>query len=184
MKRSMAVSLVALILSLFLPPLAGSTLAGNPQTPDPIQSIRQQYAAINQRQGRYKKVKKELSGFSLEGGDLIAYFDGAAIVKIVANHYAEGGKVTEEYYYWNGKLIFVFRKDQRYNKPLSGKVVRTEENRFYFENDRLIRWLNETGKQVPSGADEYAQNQDEYLKTSTKFVDGVHSKNSTIEAGN
>lgn len=182
MKKPLTVSLLALSLSLFLSHPAANCIAAKLQTPDPIQTIRQQYTAINKRLAGYRKVKKELSGFSLEGGDLVAYFTGPAVVKIVANHYGEGGKSYEEYYYWKGKLIFVFRKDQRYDKPMSGKVVRTEENRFYFENDRLIRWIDEKGKQVASGTAEYQQRQDEYLQTSSKFVDGARSKNPTIEA--
>jgi hypothetical protein len=149
---------------------------------DPVQTIRQQYAAINKGLAKYKKVKKKLSGFSVEGGELVAYLDGPAVVKIVANHYGEGGKATEEYYYSKGKLIFVYRKDYHYDKPLSGKVVRTEENRFYFENDRLIRWINEPGKQVAPGTAEYWQKQDQYLQTSNKFLNGVRSKDLTIEA--
>ena len=156
--------------------------AGKPQTPDPIPSIRKQYAAINKQARRYRKVKKELSGFSLEGGELTAYFNGPAIVKIVANHYGESGKALEEYYYRNGKLIFVLRRDQQYDQPMSGKVVRTQESRFYFQNDRLIRWLNEKGRPVASGTADYQQKQDEYLETSSKFLSGARSKDSTIAA--
>ena len=147
-----------------------------------IASIRQQYMAINKRLRRYKKVKKQLSGFSLEGGDLVAYFDGPAVVKLVANHYGESGSAFEEYYYVGGKLIFVFRRDQQYDRPLSGKVVRTEESRFYFESGHLIRWLDEKGKQVALGTDEAQQKQKDYLEISSKFLAGARSKNATIEA--
>lgn len=147
-----------------------------------IASIRQQYAAINKRLGRYRQVRKELSGFSLEGGELVAYFDGQSVVKIVANHYGESGSAFEEYYYVGGKLIFVFRKDQTYDRPLSGKVVRTEESRFYFESDRLIRWIGEKGKQVSLGTDEAQQKLKDYLETSGKFLAGARSKSATIEA--
>lgn len=162
--------------------LAASCPAGRPQAADPIQSIRRQYANINKRASRYRKVKKQLSGFSLEGGELVAYLDGPAVVKLVANHYGEGGRTLEEYYFANGKLIFVFQKESRYDRPLSGKVVRTSENRFYFESDRLIRWLGADGKPVASGTAEYQEKQDEYLETSRKFVNAARSKVSTIEA--
>lgn len=134
-------------------------VASRAQTKDPIQSIRQHYAAINKRVGRYKKVKKELSGFSTEGGELIAYFEGPAVMKIAAAYYGESGRAGEEYYYQDGKLIFVYRKDSTYDKPLSGKVVKTEENRFYFENSRLIKWINENGKEVSPGGSEYKNKQ-------------------------
>jgi hypothetical protein len=97
MKKTLTVSLVIFFVSVFLLPVARPCFAAQLQTPDPIQTIRQQYAAINKKLARYKRVKKELSGFSLEGGDLVAYFEGPAIVKMVANHYGESGKSYEEY---------------------------------------------------------------------------------------
>jgi hypothetical protein len=181
MKRVRTVSL-ALLLPLCLLFVAGNGLASTPQSADPIQSIRQQSAAINRGARRYRKVTKELSGFSLEGGEMTAYFKGPEIVKIVANHFGEMGRATEEYYYSQGKLIFVFRKDYRYSYPMSGKVVATRENRFYFENDRLIRWVNEDGKTVDAVTDEFKQKQDEYLDSSSKFLTGARSKNAIIEA--
>jgi len=90
------------MISLFAPGMTGAVASQAPQPGNSIQLIRQQYAAINKRAGGYRKVKKELSGFSLEGGEMIAYFNGPAIVKIVANHYGESGKAYEEYYYAAG----------------------------------------------------------------------------------
>ena len=181
MKRASILALAAIFLfPALLPSLSSSGAAA--QAADPIQEIRQQYAAINRRQKRYKRVKKQLSGFSLEGGELVAYFDGPSIVKIVANHYGEGGSAVEEYYFSRDQLLFVFRKDQRYDRPLSGKVVRTEETRFYFDNDRLLRWLDEKGEQVSLTTDEAKQKRTDYLETSSKFLAGARSKNATIEA--
>ncbi len=189
MKRSLKFFFAVFVLSLsgslvaFAEPRVGlQTASGEARAAAAIQSIQRQYANINKRVSRYRKVKKELSGFSLEGGELVAYLDGPAVVKIVANHYGEMGRAVEEYYYANGKLIFIFRRDYQYDKPLSGKVVRTQESRFYFQNDRLFRWINEDGKRVSPDRMEYEQRQNDILETSRKFVDGVRSKNSTIEA--
>jgi hypothetical protein len=173
---------IAIALLVFSAAWDGWLAASHAQTGDSIQSIRQQYAVINKRVAKYKKVKKQLSGFSLEGGELVAYMDGPAVVKIVATHYGEGGKAVEEYYYQNGRLIFVYRKDSIYDRPMSGRVVRTEENRFYFSNDRLIRWIDGSARQVNPDTSEYRQKQNEILETSTKFVNGIRSKNTTIEA--
>jgi hypothetical protein len=137
---------------------------------DAIDTIRSRYAEINKNLSRYRKVKKELSGYSAEGGQLEAYFDGKAIRKIVATHYGESGRATEEFYYWDDQLIFVFRKDSQYDKPLSGKVVSTSENRFYFDNKQLIRWIGENGKQVSSNQPEYAEKQRENLENSSEFL--------------
>lgn len=183
MKNLAAFVMVAIFLSsVFARSIADFPALPKAQTEDPIQSIRRQYAEINRNAAKYKKVKKELSGFSTEGGDLLAYFDGPSIRKIVANFYGENGKASEEYYYLNGKLIFVLRTDYQYSKPLSGKVVRTTLNRFYFSNDKLIRWVNGSGKQVASDASEYSEKQKEHLDNSKQFTEGARSNKSKIES--
>lgn len=172
-------SVVVVILALLVTAVFA---VASPQTEKEIQSIRQTYAATNRKLARYKKVKKDLSGFSAEGGELIAYFEGPAIVKITATFYGEMGKSFEEYYYRDGKLVFVFRKESRYNRPLTGKIISTASSRFYFHDDKLIRWIDEQGKLVSSASSEFAKQQDEYLKSSTQFTEGARSSQNPIEA--
>jgi hypothetical protein len=155
--------------------------AARAQKDDGIESIREHYAAINRKVPSYRKVKKELSGFSAEGGQLLAYFHGPSIMKMVATFYGETGRAIEEYYYWEGKLIFVLQTDHRYDKPLSGKIVKTTENRFYFKDDKLLRWIDENGKQVGTDSAEFTEKQTEYLKTSKQLSEGAKAKSPTIE---
>ncbi|HKG96173.1 MAG TPA: hypothetical protein VKA97_00040 [Pyrinomonadaceae bacterium] len=147
------------------------------QGPDPIPAIRQQYAAINRGAAKYRKIQKELLGFSAEGGVLIAYLKGPSIVKISATFYGEMGRATDEFYYSNDKLIFVFRRHSHYRAPLTGKVVRITEDRYYFKDDKLIRWIGEDGKQVSSATAKEV----EYLASSKQFTEGARSQNPTIE---
>ena len=167
--------------------VCGNATAGNavpmPQTDNAIESIRQHYASINQNAPRYRRVKKNLAGYSAEGGELAAYFHGPSVMKMVATFFGETGRAVEEYYFWNGQLIFVFQTDNRYDKPF-GKVVRKIENRFYFKDGKMIRWLDESGKEVASDSAEYAPKQADYLKMSKEFVDGAKSSSSTIESRN
>lgn len=151
------------------------------QNPDPIVTIRQQYAAINRGAAKYKKVQKELVGFSAEGGVLVAYLSGPSIVKISATFYGEMGRATDEFYYANDKLIFVYRRHSHYSGHLTGKVVRTTENRYYFKDDKLIRWIGEDGKQVSTTAPEFGQGEARVLASSKQFIDGARSKEPTIE---
>src|SRR5450759_5169055 len=100
MKRILTIAVATILVSAVLTNIAGSlSAAASPQSEDPIASIRQHYAQINRSASKYKKVKKELSGFSTEGGQLVAYFDGPSIMKIAATFYGESGKASEEYYY-------------------------------------------------------------------------------------
>ncbi|HSQ24643.1 MAG TPA: hypothetical protein VLN44_09535 [Pyrinomonadaceae bacterium] len=149
---------------------------------DPIETIRQHHASINKNVPLYRRVKKHLSGFSAEGGELVGYFHGPSVMKLVATFSGETGKSIEEYYYWNGQLIFVLHTDNQYDKPLSGKVVKKTEGRFYFKDDKLISWLDDSGKEIASDSAEYAGKQADYLKTSKQLAEGAKSKSPTIES--
>ena len=172
---------VVIVIVLFGVLASHEAKAQGAQDPDSIQAIRQQYAAINRNAARYKKVKKELMGFSAEGGELVAYLRGPSIVKITATFYGEMGRATDEFYYSNGKLIFVFRKHSHYSGHLTGKVVRTTENRYYFKDDKLIRWIGEDGKQVALTAPDFVQGEARVLASSRQFIERARSKNPTVE---
>ena len=167
------------LLALFILSAHGSA---NAQSDAAIETIRQHYAAINKNVPLYRRVKKDLPGYSEEGGELIAYFHGPTIMKIAATFFGETGRSAEEYYYWDGKLIFVFRREARYDKPLSGKIVATKENRLYFKDDKMIRWIDENGKEVAAGSTEFADKEKEYSKSSKEFSEGARSKSQRIEA--
>ena len=171
-----------LIPLLFAISFGATNVALVPQTEKELQSIRQSYAAINRKQARYRKVKKELSGFSAEGGVLTTYFEGPNIVKILATYYGEMGRTNEEFYYRDRKLVFVLRTQLNYNRPLSGKVVSTKLDRFYFNQDKLIRWIDSSGKFMSPEAGEYQEQEKDNLETSKKFIEGAQSSNKTIES--
>src|SRR4028119_1471682 len=150
MKRALIIAVASLTVLSGWANVPGAASTNWSQATDPIPAIRRRYAAINQNLKKYRVVKKELSGFSTESGELTAYFDGAAIVKIAVINSGEMNSFFEEFYYLNEKLIFVYRKQEIYDQPMS-KVVKTKENRFYFNDGQLIRWVNENGKQVEIG---------------------------------
>ncbi|HEX8354941.1 MAG TPA: hypothetical protein VF611_18685 [Pyrinomonadaceae bacterium] len=171
--------LILFVVSLFT--LSGPASANSPQEKDSISFIRERYAAINKNQAKYRAVKKELSGFSTEGGELTAYFDGPKIVKIAVTNYGETNSFFEEFYYSDEKLIFVYRKQEIYNEPMN-KVVRTKENRFYFSDGELIRWVNENGKHVRAGDSQYPERRIHYLGVSKLLTEGARAEGPVIEA--
>lgn len=67
---------------------------------------------------------------------------------------------TGEFYYRDGELIFAFLKHNQYDTQIGldrpAKVVRVEEQRFYFTGGNLIRLL--VGKkELKSGDKRYAE---------------------------
>lgn len=182
MKKALVVFVVSLLASSGPASVAGQASGNNPREKESISSIRERYAAVNKNLSKYRVVKKELSGFSTEGGELVAYFDGASVVKIAATHLGETGRSFEEFYYRGGELVFVFHRRETYDAPMSGKVSKTQEERFYFAGGRLIRWLDNRGRSVAPGRGEYSEAQARYLDSSRRFAAGAHSPDSTVEA--
>lgn len=118
-----------------------------------VKTIRNHYDAVEKSLGRCKQVKRDLPDESTEGGDLKAYFSDQSLRKLVAKFYGEAGQAREDYYFWDERLFFVLRVESRYDKPLSGKVKSKSEERFYFANDALIRWLDPRKKEVSAGSE-------------------------------
>lgn len=56
-----------------------------------------------------------------------------------------------EYYLWEGQLFFVLRVEEHYDKPLSGVVKSKSEERFYFAEGALIRWLDAQKEEMAAG---------------------------------
>ncbi len=116
-----------------------------------VAGIRKAFAEVNAGLSGWKKVKKELME-STEGGELTAYYDEQGnLRKMVVANYGEMGKSIEEYYFSDGKLFFVFEQQFYYTAPIyteNSKVERVDEQRYYFYDDSLIRWLS--GKQQVS----------------------------------
>lgn len=181
MKRAIIIAVASLFVISGLSRVAGTASANSPQEKDAISAIRRRYAAINKNPAKFRTVKKELSGFSTEGGELTAYFDGAAIVKIAVVNNGETNNFFEEFYYLNEKLIFVYRKQEIYDEPMA-KVVKTKEHRFYFNDGELIRWVNENGRQVAAGSREYTEMRVHYLGLSKLLVEGARSRQPIVEA--
>lgn len=182
MKRALTITVAALfVLSGWAHVVRPALASGNAQEKDAISAIRQRYAAINKSLAKFRIVRKELSGFSTEGGEMSAYFDGGAVVKIAVMNNGETNSFFEEFYYSKDKLIFVYRKQEIYDEPMS-KVVKTKENRFYFNDGELIRWINENGKQVAASSSEYPERRLHYLGLSKLLIEGARSRQPIIEA--
>jgi hypothetical protein len=97
----------------------------------------------------YRSAKRELEGFSAEGGELTAYFAADTLEKLSGIFAGERGRATEQYYVRDGAPYFIFRTAEMYDKPLSGRVAHSSSERLYFHGDSLIRWIDSAGKQLP-----------------------------------
>ena len=122
------------------------------------------YATINKELKSYKRIEKNLLGFSAQGGSFEAFLtkDGQ-LRKINVIHYGEMGKAKSDYYYWDNSLFFVLESLSSYDQPF-GKVTQVEENRYYLNNGKLIRWIDPKGVQQSLSNPEFLEVQKRLLK--------------------
>lgn len=162
----------------------------NSHAADRAAQTRAHYAAVNQAVPKATVIKRELQGYSLEGGDLTAYFQKGVPLKMTANFYGESGKATEEYYFWQGRLFFVLRTSWHYDRPLGAgansseapKLIRDNaQERWYFKDGKLWRWINLDGKIAESGG-EFENQQENYLGLAREFLAGARGNAKIIEA--
>lgn len=163
---------VVIVYSLFA---TASIQAADSAVEEKVKTIRAQYSEIEGSLKNCKQVKRDLPGESAEGGELTAYLKDSSIRKLSAKFFGETGKALEEYYFWDNQLIFVLRVESHYTKPMSGVVKNKTEERFYFANGSLIRWLDAQKKDVTASAEKSARERDllaDAKKYSARMEDG------------
>jgi hypothetical protein len=145
-----------------------------------VKTIRKKYAGINSIVPKCKKVKKDIWGESVEGGEVNGYYDGNDLKLAVVHLFGESYQIISEYYFDRGEIIFVYERVIHYNCPfyidslaakeMGSKIFfdfaksKVEEQRSYFYKGKMIRWINELKKDVPSTLEEYANKQDADLQ--------------------
>ncbi len=131
--------LTALAIGAAHPIAAQEAVTATSGDPGTIARIRTLFAEIQREAPTYRQSKREIQGFSLEGGEIVGFYRGSELRKLAAHHYGESGEATEEYYFSDGPPVFVYIVDSRYDELMSGRVVYRTEDRYYFDNGRLIR---------------------------------------------
>jgi hypothetical protein len=126
------------------------------QVEQQVMAIRAEVAAINKNAPKYKKKNKDVTGVSLEGAAATYFTSGKGLKKITAKLYGETYNASVEIYYQGEEAIFIYSKMNKYDTQIgmtpAPKVVRVEEERYYFTGGELIRLLS--GKKEVKPADE------------------------------
>lgn len=151
---------------------ATSLLAADSPIEEKIKTIRAHYSEIEGSLKNCKQVKRDLPDESTEGGELTAYLKGSSVRKLSAQFFGESGKALMEYYFWENQLVFVLRVESHYTKPMSGVVKTKTEERFYFADGRLIRWLDAQNKDVTASA-EKARREGDLLADAKRYAAGI-----------
>ena len=113
-----------------------------------IAVIRKEYNRINADISKFRVVKEDLVGQSAEGGELIKYYEGESLRKAKLVFYGETGRAMNEFYFLDGAIIFSFKRTYFYEIDNDSTVRKVDEERFYFNKLKLIRWIGPGGKIV------------------------------------
>lgn len=164
---------ICLLLAALFLTLSGANFA-QAQSEKEIVKIRAEVAAINKGASKFTKTTKDVEGISLEGTQATYYLSGKNLRKISAEIYGETYRATGEFYYAGGELVFAYLKHNQYDTQIGmskpPKVVRTEEQRFYFAGGELIRLLIGK-KELKAGDEKYTQLKEEINSMSSKLKD-------------
>lgn len=129
-----------------------------------IKQIRNEYDLINKSLDSYAKIEnddinvyKDLNpdNYSIESVEIyrlavinmIRYYDKGEIKKIIVKFDGDRQDLMSEYYYINGTMIFAFKTLIDYKKPKWSDDFNESdkdifENRFYFNDNKLIKWID------------------------------------------
>jgi hypothetical protein len=144
-----------------------------------VKRIRADYQRINAARKTFKAETTELMGFSVEGGEAELYRNQQGQIELIkASLYGEMGRQTHELYLKNQRLIFVFSREEHYNVPFyihepaedgsyeafDPKKSSFTEARYYFDQQKLIRWLDADGKAVEPSDPKFLEMQDYFLR--------------------
>lgn len=151
-----------------------------------IASIRNEYRLIQQGLPAFKAETVELEDYALEGADARAYRDKTGSIRhIKAGFFHESGKEYKNFYYRNGMLIFALYITHRYNQHtgITPEIAKQEgmeafdpkktlitEDRYYFSNNRMVRWIDENKKEVKSSTKEFKDSEEEVMANSNDML--------------
>jgi hypothetical protein len=140
---------------------AGAQVTATSGSPAAIARIGAEYATTTRQASAYRRTERDVYDFSLEGGTLQGFYRGGELRRLSARLYGESWRGSEDYYFAGGRLIFIHAVREVYDEPMSGRIQRRLEYRYYFDGDRLIRQV------LPSVAGQNA----EYLALFAPEVD-------------
>jgi len=117
---------------------------------------RQLFAETNKKLPQLERVtfmsKRPGVDYKAEGK---AWVDSGAIKKIEITERDDGGDVVSEFYYSGATLVFVYEAVKGFaDSGNSKKQITTSEERYYFRDGKLFKWVsgmgNDKGGNAPS----------------------------------
>ena len=161
---------------LFVGLVVGSLFAHSFEAASSVNEIRQDVFRIRSSLSTCQKTKRTLLDISSEGAAVTAYSKGTIIQKIAVEALGETGKYLADFYFQNGQLIFSYVRVIDYGAHIMEsqeskdfKAQLAEEERLYFANGKLIRWLKGKEQVLPSTPG-YREKEQSVLSEAQSFI--------------
>jgi len=135
--------------------------------------IKERYSEYNKTIHKCSQKEYNIMNESTEGGQLILYVENKKVKKITAILYGEFGKSVNEYYVLDQQVFFVLKSTFLYQNPIyEGKVIVKEksQSRFYFYNNKMIRYLNQNNRIINPKSTEFNEFQKRILSDYNKYL--------------
>jgi len=135
--------------------------------------IRKAYSEINAAIPQMKLVKGsvDVDGLTFE---LNGWKDEGGLRKVVSRVPGEDGDGSEEYYWKDGELIFVFRHYEAAAED--GKKGVQMEDRFYLRDGKLFKWLGTDKQAVSPKREDFALEAERLTELSGQFASSLGAK--------
>lgn len=142
-------------------------LPATAQAENEIVRLRAVCAEIKAHLDSFQKVKttckEDEREITLEG-----WLDGQNLRRIVATVPGEHGRGVEEFYLENGRLLFFYSVYDA-QQPETGQVIARREERGYFKDGEMFKWLAGEEESVPVDSDEFKAEARQVTKSFKKY---------------
>lgn len=154
-----------------------------------IKNIKKMFNEINQKANssylEYSRFQMNDNSKSTEGGMIIAFVLKKKFKKISVKYLSETGKYDADFYFKNNKVFFIYTVRTNYNVPIyldkaeakkdgveafDPEKSTKEENRFYFKDDKLIRWIDKNKDKVNVSSKKALSKSVELLKEVKRII--------------
>jgi len=129
-----------------------------------LADIKKKCKEINEKQKDLKsKHVDDLT--SARGGAITGFYKDDEVKKILSERYTDTCRTFTEYYFDDGMLIFILKQNFVYNLPITYTEEKAKErndsvwyddkktqlgiSRYYFNDNKLIKWVDAGGNDIP-----------------------------------
>lgn len=157
-----------------------------------IKDIRAEYALVKNSITTFQRDSTAAPDSVLLDGDAFYYQDRQKNIRLIElRRQRTDGCQHHEYYFKNNKLFFVYKEVQEYNAPFwmtadafkeqgyelyDPQKTKIFENRFYFHENKLIRWLNPEKRQVAKTSQTFQNEEKKILEAVTLLFETFNLK--------